>query len=97
MNSVQTQSGTSFRLPGKKEFFTVREVAGKVGLEPDCFRRLLIFWLQQRLLIGGKDVLEIPRPDGMRSVRRKYRQFRIHRDAIEKINAFLTPKIDDQH
>jgi hypothetical protein len=79
----------------QKEFLTVHEVAVILGFGDDFIRSLVVALLDVAgVLVPGVDVLEVPpKPNARRTVRKNFRQFRIHKGSgVGKIKAHLAPK-----
>ncbi len=78
----------------EREYLTIQQTAMILGVSDDFVRQTVAWLLEQGVLAGVTDVLEIPpRPSARRTVRKQYRQFRIHKETgLGKIKAHLKPR-----
>ena len=74
-----------------QQFITVSNVAVILGFSDDYIRKVIVFLLDEGILLPEDDLIEAkPVSRIARKIRKQYRQFRIHKETgLAKIRAYL--------
>jgi hypothetical protein len=87
---IPQHSNADFPWKPVQQFITVSDTAVILDSSDDYIRKIIIFLLGEGILTG-EDLLELkPQSHSTRTVRKQYRQFRIHKETgLAKIKAYL--------